>query len=170
MRLPDKPSGILPLTAALIGIILLHCTAGAKMNGRKHTEGGIYIQTDKQDYDQSDIITISISNHSDQKVSSHIGSHTPVFAIKYVERKINDDNWEQFYAHCQYPHCIVDTDAPQEIKPDQQKSMEWKPVIHINGTAETARLVSGVYRLSILYLDHESNKWKSEYSNHFTIK
>jgi hypothetical protein len=169
MRLPDKPSGILQLTAALIGIMLLHCTAGVKMSERS-TEGGIHIQTDKQEYYQSDTITISISNRSDQEISSHIGSHTPDFAIKYVERKTDDGSWEQFYAHCQYPHCIFDTDAPQEIKPDQQKSMEWKPVIHINGTAETAPLVSGVYRLSILYLDQEFNKWKTEYSNHFTIK
>ena len=102
-------------------------------------------------------------------IYSHIESGTPIFAIKYVERKICINNWEKLFAQCQYPNCIFDIDAPQMVNPGQTKALEWYPLLYIDGNSESIVADTGLYRIQILYLDSKMETWKTVNSNSFII-
>lgn len=125
---------------------------------------------DKMDYDYGEKIKVTINNDSKESIFSHIGSGTPVFAIKYIQRKTVEREWESFFAQGQPPNVFYDIDAPTEIKPGESASFEWKPLIFINGTSETEPLNSGEYRLVILYEDSQKAEWRSIYTNEFRIR
>lgn len=128
----------------------------------------IIVRTDKTEYDPGEDIRITITNNLKKTIYSHIGSNTPEFSIKHVERKTNGA-WEKLSAWCQYPHCIYDIDPPMEINPGQSESFAWDQIIFINGTDESVQAGEGVYRLSILY-KVEGSGWVAVYSNEFRIK
>jgi len=132
-------------------------------------EEGVIVLTNKSEYSKSETITIVITNNLSEDIFSAIGSGTPVYAIKYVQRKICNDKWENLFAQCQYPNCIIDCDGPQVIKPGQSQSMEWNPLLFIDGTPKSIQANPGQYRLLILYTDSDRKEWKSIYSNRFVI-
>jgi len=152
----------------VIGIVLI---GGWRVSGAR----GVTITTDKTEYKQGESVKITLKNDLKKSIFSHIGSGTPVFCIEYVERKTPAGNWEELFAQCQYPHCIYDIDAPGEIKPGQSKTLEWKPLIYIDGTLKRIQAGSGIYRLISLYQirggpSSENWEWKTTKSNEFTIK
>lgn len=130
---------------------------------------GVSIATDKIEYKQRETITITVRNDLEESIFSHIGSGTPVFAIKHIQRKTAEGSWENLYAQCQPPHCFFDIDTPVEINPGESASFKWKPLIYVNGTRETATLNSGEYRLVVLFEDSEKTEWTLIYTNEFRI-
>jgi len=130
---------------------------------------GVIAQTNKPEYAQSETITITVTNNLNEDIYSGIGSGTPVYAIQYVQLKICGDKWEDNFAQCQYPNCKNDIDAPQAIKPGESQSMEWNPLLFIDGTSKSVQAGSGKYRLVILYTSADRKEWKTIYSNNFVI-
>lgn len=134
-------------------------------------EKKVTITTDKTEYEQGELIKITIRND----LSESIFSHTDVFCIEYIERKTSEGNWEKLFAQCQYPHCLYKIGGPKEIKPGQSVTFEWEPLIYVNGTPDTVQMSPGIYRLKILYQIRkgpisERWEWKTIYSDEFTIK
>jgi len=82
---------------------------------------GVIVTTDKTEYEQGEIIKITIRNNLNETIYSHIGSSTPIFSINHVEKKRSDGTWKKLFAQCQYPHCIHKVAAPKEIKPGQSE-------------------------------------------------
>ncbi len=159
-------TGVIHKVFILFGVILLISSYKGEIDNK---EKRVKIITDKIEYNQSEVIIITIKNNLKDSIYSHIGSLTPLFAIQFIERKTKNKCWEKLYAYCQYPHCIYDIDVPQVINPGQSESMKWDPLIFINGTSKTEQLDPGQYRVLILYLDSAMKNWKSEYSNLFII-
>jgi len=130
---------------------------------------GITVSTDKANYKQNEKIKITITNNLEMSIFSHIRSQTPVFCIEYIEKKHVDGQWDKLFARCQAPHCTYDTDVPGEIKPGENETMVWSPLIFMNGTSETIQPAPGLYRLSVRYEDYQKTEWKSVYTSQFTI-
>jgi len=133
------------------------------------TNTGVSVNTDKIEYKGGESIKIILTNNLGQSIFSHIRSGTPVFCIKHIEKKTTTGEWERLYAQCQFPHCTADIDAPGEIKPDETETMDWNPLVFVNGTSETVIAEPGLYRLLISYEDYQKTKWESVYTNEFTI-
>lgn len=68
-------------------------------------QNGVIVKTNKKEYSVSKTIEVSFFNKTLDSVFSHIGSYTPVYAIKYVEMKDCNNNWKQYFAQCQYTNC-----------------------------------------------------------------
>ena len=147
----------------ILGVIL-PSFAFAKSNNTAVT-----VITDKMKYERGEVVKVILTNNLGQSIFSHMRSGTPVFCIAHIERKTQAGNWENLYAQCQYPHCIYDIDVPGEIKPGENATMVWQSVEFVNGTAVSAPLRPGIYRLLISYEDHLKTEWKSAYTNEFTI-
>ena len=128
----------------------------------------VTVTTDKKEYGQNESVRITITNNLKESIYSHIGTTTPKFSIKNVERK-KDGEWEKLFAYCQYPNCRYDMDPPKEIKTGQSESFVWNPIIHIDGGKDGVQAGQGEYRLSILYRPESEGDWKSAYSNEFRI-
>ena len=126
--------------------------------------------TDKTRYTSSNKIKITITNNSKEEIYSHAGSGTPLFSIKNICRKGLDGNWETLSAQCTFPECMTDSDAPKAIKPGQQVTMTWDPMIFNEGSSKLVPPGSGKYRLIILYEDYQKKNWKTIQSNIFNIK
>lgn len=136
---------------------------------------GVIVTTDKTEYEQGEIIKITIKNNLNESIYSHIGSSTPVFSIDHIEKKKPDGTWEKLFVQCRYPHCIEKVAAPKEIKPGQSEVFKWKPLIYINGTSKITQLKTGTYRIVILYQIRKGSipkdwKWNTVCSNEFMIK
>ena len=131
---------------------------------------GVSVSTDKPEYEQGEAVKINISNKLRESIFSHIRSMTPVFCIKHIEKRTTKGQWEKLYAQCQFPNCIYEIDPPGEIKPGENETLEWKPLVFVDGTAKTALPVPGVYRLAIAYMEHQKKKWQSVYTNTFAIR
>ena len=127
----------------------------------------ILVQTDKTEYYEGEIIVITLYNNSKESIFSHIGSGTPVFCIKNVEKKQKKGIWKKYFAQSQSNEVHRDIDGPNEIKPGQSVSLEWKPLIFSGNSLESIIPSIGRYRLSILYEDYKKTKWMSIYSNEF---
>ncbi|MFA5973837.1 MAG: hypothetical protein WC780_15915 [Lentimicrobiaceae bacterium] len=153
---------IIPL-GLLAGMFSFITISGSKDND------GVIAQTNKLEYAQSETITITVTNYLKEDIYSAIGSGTPVYAIKYVQRKICGNKWEDNFAQCKYPNCKIDIDAPQAVKPGESKSMEWNPLLFVDGTSKSVQAGSGKYRLVILYTSADRKEWKTIYSNSFVI-
>jgi len=148
------------LTVGCIAIIDTH----AENSWNKLT-----VSTDKPRYQQEEKIKITFENNLQESVFSHIRSLTPIYCIKHIEKQINGAQWVRLYAQCQFPNCTYEIDRPGELKPGENASFEWTPRQFIRGTAETALLEPGIYRLAITYQNHLRNKWEVTYTNNFTI-
>jgi len=133
------------------------------------TKTGVNVNTDEAEYKRGESIKIILTNNLGQSIFSHIRSGTPVFCIKYIEKKTTTGEWERLYAQCQFPHCTADIDAPGEIKPGEKETIDWKPLVFVNGTSGTVIAGFGLYRLLISYEDCQKTKWESVYTNEFTI-
>ena len=133
-------------------------------------ERKIIVKTDKITYNKSKAIKIIFNNNLNDSVYSHIGSHTPIFAIKQVEKKVTKNNWVQYFAYCQFPNCILDTDIPVIIRPKQTIIMEWLPILYSNGDKNGKIAEEGTYKILILYLNSDKSEWQEIYSNEFIIK
>jgi len=126
--------------------------------------------TDKTSYTSSNRINITIANNSKEEIYSHAGSLTPLFSIKNICRKGLDGKWEIYSAQCTFPECMTDSDAPQAIKPGQQVTITWNPLIFDEGSSKLIPPGSGKYFLIILYEDSQKKNWKTLQSNIFNIK
>jgi len=135
----------------------------------ENSSNGVVVSTDKLEYQQGEVIRIVLTNNLRGSVFSHIRSLTPVFCIKHIEKKITDEQWEKLYAQCQFPNCTYEIDPPGEIKPGESVTLEWKPLVFVDGTAKTALPEFGVYRLSITYEGYQKEKWQFIYTNTFAI-
>ena len=145
------------------------------------TSCGMVSRGDSDSSEKSDVIvtvdkdTLEINLHVDilnnlsDPIYCHIGSQTPVFSIKHIERKRLENHWDTLYAYCQYPYCEHDIDQPQVIQPQQQMSFTWIPAYFIDGRNKSQLLVPGEYRLLILYMTSDKEKWLTIYSDVFFI-
>ncbi|MBU1232819.1 MAG: hypothetical protein KKD01_10805 [Proteobacteria bacterium] len=133
------------------------------------SNGIVTAATDKLEYHSGEVIRIVFTNNSHESVFSHIRSLTPVFCIKYIEKKNTDEHWQRLYAQCRFPDCNYEIDAPGEIKPGESETLEWKPLVFTDGTTTAVLPDPGVYRLAISYEDYRKSKWQSVASNTFTL-
>ena len=139
-------------------------------NAENISNGVVTVSTDKLEYQQMSTVGIVLTNNSGESIFSHVRSLTPLFCIKYIEKKTTEDQWEKLHAQCQFPNCTFEIDAPAEIKDGESVPQEWKPLVFIDGSTKTALLDPGVYRLVILYEDYQRKKWQTVYTNTFVIK
>ena len=130
----------------------------------------VIVKTSKKEYSVTETIEVSFFNNTLDSVFSHIGSYTPVYAIRYLERKDCENNWKQYFAQCQHPNCVIDIDFPVLVKPKQKISFKWEPIIFINGSINHKKIKTGLYRIQFQYLNAEKTKWQTTYSNEFIIK
>ena len=130
---------------------------------------GVVVSTDKLEYQQGEVISIILKNNFRKSVFSHIRSLTPVFCIKNIEKKITDEQWKKLYAQCQFPNCTYEIDPPGEIKSGESVTLEWNPLVFVDGAAKTALPDLGMYRLAISYQECQKEKWQFVYTNTFAI-
>jgi hypothetical protein len=155
-----------PIFILLLGLLPVLFYAGMSDACRR----SVVVKTDKSTYTQSEAIEITLSNNLKESIWSHIGSETPVFAIKHFEIKGNGTAWDTLYARCIYPECIYDSDAPAEITAGSSRAFVWLPRVYINGSPEYVTPEPGRYRLLIIYMNAAMNEWNSEYSPIFQIE
>jgi hypothetical protein len=134
------------------------------------SQKSVIVKTNKNEYSISETIEVSFFNNTLDSVFSHIGSYTPLYAIRYLERKNCENDWKQYFVQCQYPNCVIDIDFPVIIKPKQTISFKWEPIIFINGSIKHEKIKTGRYRIQLHYLNSEKIIWQTTYSNEFTIK
>ena len=163
-----------------VGVILISNQVLSKQNQTliekiNTSNRGVIVTTDKTEYEQGEIIKITIRNNLNESIYSHIGSSTPIYSIDHIEKERSNGTWEKLFAQCRCPHCIEKIGAPKEIKPGQSKVFRWKPLIYLNGTSKAVQPEIGTYRIAILYQIRKGStpenwKWHAVYSNKFTIK
>lgn len=167
--LKTRKTALIVKSLLSIGLLLIVFSFRTIAIQKEQNKSELVVKTDKTEYSQSELINISITNHLNADIFSHIGSGTPIFAIRFVEREIKNGSWEKFYAQCQHPDCMADSDAPQLIKPCQSVSMAWNPLLFIEGSLTSMIADAGTYRILILYMDSEMKNWTPVYSNNFKI-
>lgn len=134
----------------------------------------ITASTGRAKYGQTEVIKVSIFNGLNRSVFSHAGGPASLFSINRIERKNQSGAWDKLTAHCQYPNCVFDLDAPIEIKPGVTAIFGWKPAEYPEGKEEAVLLKPGAYRLLINYQLRpgkatENWNWITTYSNEFVI-
>ncbi len=154
---------------SLLSAVLMFILSYFSCGGQDTESKNVRVLTDKTEYLQSEPIIIALENCLVDSIYSHIGSLTPVFAIQFIEIKADEDNWLKLYAQCQYPDCIYDIDSPTALPPGETDSFKWDPLIYVDGGPFPSQPGSGLYRISVLYLDKTDNDWKSAFSNTFLI-
>jgi hypothetical protein len=159
-----KKSQIIIITVTIILFVILLSLTFAQSPNTKPTA-----RTDKIAYSQLEPIKITLTNDLGESIFSHIRSGTQVFCIKCIEKSRSNEQWERLYAQCQYPNCMLETDAPGEIKSGENATYAWKPSVFVNGTSESVSLMPGTYRLLISYEDCRKTKWDFVNTNKFEI-
>jgi hypothetical protein len=125
----------------------------------------VFVRTDRQEYRQGEMISVTIENPTEASIFCHVG----VEGIKHIEKRTAEGGWEKLFAMCQPPHCLYDMGPPDEIGPGGARTFEWRPLIYLGGTSKTVRATPAAYRLSVLYQDRDRKEWRSAYSNIFVI-
>ena len=184
---PGKKTSFSPHSMSILSVLVIGAFVCASCNhedpnrpeeiGQSEVENeptaaqikGVSAFVDKMLYSSGENIIITVNNNSEESIFSHIGSGTPVYAIKHIQKRTADGSWQNLYAQCQPPHCFSDTDAPAEINPGESASFKWDPLRFLNGTRDAAPLESGQYRVTILYEDSQKTQWKTTNTNEFRI-
>jgi len=149
----------------IVGLITVLLTGTLLFSGC--AEQGVTIITDKTEYRQGDIVTLTIRNGLNESILVHVAGGTPGFCIKNIEMKTAEGQWKGLVTR--FPDCLEDIDPSQETKPGQSITFEWTPVI-IDYEAKVIQLYPGRYRLSVIYMVRERTEWEFVYTNEFTIK
>jgi len=126
----------------------------------------IKVTTDKEFYLSTDLVKITIKNNIDKSIFMHINT----FCINHI----GSYDGEKFSAYCDYPDCVYDMDAPDEIKPGESVEFMWQLRYYNRTKKEMADLIPGDYCLVTSYQIREGDesvrwKWLLQNSNKFTI-
>ena len=148
-----------------IGLLIVLVAGALLLSGC--TKQGVTIITDKREYGQGEIVTLTIRNGLNESILVHVAGGTPGFCIKNIEMKTAEGQWKGLVTR--FPDCLEDIDPSQETKPGQSITFEWTPVI-IDYEAKVIQLYPGRYRLSVIYMVRERTEWEFIYTNEFTIK
>jgi len=135
----------------------------------------IQVITDKMVYKVGDAVVVTVNNPMDESILTNVGTLTPIFAIEYVERLMPDRTWRRLHAYCDYPHCTYTIETPVTLKPGGIRTFKWRPLIYLDGTAETFLAGPGLYRLIIRYqiretLSDTKYEWRASRSNEFKFE
>ena len=149
----------------LLGLTAILLTRTLLISGCVEAE--VSIVSNKGEYEQGEIITITIRNNLKESILVHTKGSTPGFCIENIEIKNTEKHWEGLLTH--FPDCVSDVDPSRGTEPGQSITFEWVPSM-IDYTGEAVQLNPGRYRLSVIYMSCEMTEWISIYTNEFTIK